>query len=79
MWQSRATVIKRKPKIILDNNQFPVITSLNLGDKGQLLLGGSIDAERLELQEDDSGDNERVIKTIRVLSIKLLENRNTRV
>jgi len=76
MFESRAQIIKKKPKIILDNRQFPVTAGLNLGDRGQLLLGGSIDSERLEFQEDD---NERIIKTVRVLSIELLQNRQTRI
>lgn len=76
MWESRATLIKKKPKIILDNRQFPVTAGLNLGDKGQLILTGSIDAERLEFQEDD---NERIIKTVRVIGIELLQNRQTRI
>ena len=76
MWESRVAVIRKKPKIILDNAQFPVAAGLSLGDKGQLQMQVSVDAERLEFQEDDV---ERVIKTVRVLNIKLLENKPVRI
>ena len=76
MYESRATIIKKKPKIILDNVRFPITESLNLGDRGQLLMQAEIDAERLEFQEDG---NEREIKTVRAISIKLLDNKTARI
>lgn len=76
MWQSRERIIKKKPKIILDNARFPITSELNLGDKGQLLMQAQIDAERLEFQEDDV---ERIIKTVRTISIKLLDNKTARL
>ena len=76
MWESRQTIIRKKPKIILDNVRFPATAELNLGDRGQLLMQAIIDSERLEFQEDG---NERIIKSVRTISIKLLDNKTARL
>ena len=75
MWQSRQTTIKKRSRIVLDK-RFPAALSMNLGDTGQALVDGVIDAERLEFQEDDV---ERIIKTVRIVNVKKLENRLPRV
>lgn len=76
MWESRATLIKKKPKVVLSNRKFPTVNQLELGSKGMLLMQADIDAERLEFQEDG---NERIIKSVRPISIELLENKAARL
>ena len=75
MWESRQTIIKKRSRIVLDK-RFPAALQMNLGDTGQALVSGVIDAERLEFQEDGV---ERIIKTVRIVSVKKLENRLPRV
>ena len=75
MQQNRAETVRRKPRIILDR-RFPAINGLGIGDKGQALLTGIIDAENLEMQDDG---NELMVKTIKVLNIELINNKSIRI
>ncbi len=75
MWQSRVDTIKKRSRIVLDK-RFPAAAQMNLGDTGQVLVSGVIDAERLEFQSDNV---ERIIKTVRITDIKKLENRIPRI
>lgn len=74
MQGNRAFIIKRKPRVILDKS-FAITKKLDVGDKGQLLINGIVEEERLEFQEDGV---ERFVKTIRLLKAEEIDERQAR-
>ena len=74
MQGSRTYTTRKKSRIIIDKS-FSVFSKLNVGDVGQMRLSGGIDAERLEMCEDDV---ERMVKTIRMSNIELVSRKDTR-
>jgi hypothetical protein len=68
------TIVKRKPRIVIDKT-FPVFQELNIGDKGQALIYGYIDAERI----DEQGEAEWLIKTVKIDKAELINNKQFRV
>lgn len=74
MFENRQPLVKKNPRIVLDK-RFLAAQQMELGDSGQANLDGVIDAERLEFQEDGV---ERIIKTVRITDIKVLENKPAR-
>lgn len=75
MFESRAIILKKKPKVVLDK-RFPNVRQLNLGDRGQMLMGVLVDEERLEFQEDGT---ERIIKRVRAVKVEILDNKPARI
>lgn len=75
MQQNRDFTVRRNPRIILDK-KFPIFKLLNVGDKGQCYLTGSISAERMETQEDGT---DLLIKTIQIDEVELIENKEARI
>ncbi len=73
MQESRALIVKRKPRIILDTS-FPIKDKLKIGDKGQMVITGTIEAERF-INEDDT---DFLVKTILIEKAELVENKPTR-
>jgi len=63
-----------KPRIILDKS-FPITRELEVGDKGQVLITGVIDSERIDTQPDGT---EIFIKTIRLENVELITNKTAR-
>ena len=74
MQSNRSYTESRKARIVLDKT-FPVFRLLNIGDKGQLYLNGSIIAERIDTQDDGT---ELYIKTIQIDKVELIENKESR-
>ena len=74
MYEGRLYTVKRKPRIILDR-RFPAINGLGIGDKGQLLLSGIIDSERIE--NEDMTDV--FYKTITVTDVEIINNKELRI
>ena len=75
MQQSRDFLVRRKPRIILDKT-FPIFKLLNVGDKGQCYITGSIAEERMETQADDT---DMIIKTIQIDKVEIIENKESRI
>ena len=63
-----------KSRIILDKS-FPIFAELEVGQKGQMQIRGSITAERLEEFPDGS---DILIKTIEMQEAKLINAKNAR-
>lgn len=74
MQESRTLITKQKPRIILDTS-FPVKEELKVGDKGQMIINGTIEAERF-VNEDDT---DFLVKTILIEKAELVENKHTRI
>ena len=53
MEEARLYYKRRKPRVILDR-RFLIFKELNVGDKGQALFNGEIEAEEIENNEDAS-------------------------
>jgi len=67
MQGSRYFPIRRKARIIIDKS-FPVFNDLEMGDKGQVLIDGVIEGERLEEQDDGT---ELYLKMIKFFDAQL--------
>ena len=74
MESSRDFSVRSKPRIVLDKS-FPISRLLNIGDKGQCYLYGSISAERMETQRDGT---DLFIKTIQIDKVEIIENKEAR-
>ena len=74
MYEARTFTFKKKPRIILDK-RFKQFHSLQVGDKGQCVIEGSISGERQEMSEDG---NEYLIKTIEINSAEIINDKITR-
>ena len=71
MQGNRTLAPKLKARIILDK-RFPL--DVEVGDAGQLLLDGTIEAERIELIDDV----DIIIKTIRILKVEKIDKNGKR-
>ena len=63
------TTTRRKPTVILDNQLFPFIDDLKVGNKEQLSAIMTVMSERLRMDEDGV---ERKLITFRIIKANLL-------
>ena len=76
MQGNRAFTTIKKPKAIFDKKTFPIISTLNTGDKGQALIKGVVIEEEKDPQEDGT---ELMVKTIKITSFEPIINKSVRI
>jgi len=74
MFEARTIVIKKKPRIILDQ-RFKEFRQFQVGDKGQCIISGSIISDRKEESEDGT---EFLTKTIEINEIEIIDDKAVR-
>ncbi len=76
MEEARYPVLGRRKAILVLDKSFKITSGLNVGDKGQMLVRGSIVNERLISVADD---REEYFKTIFVKTALIIDNKSKRI
>ncbi|MCK9370600.1 hypothetical protein M0R04_11880 [Candidatus Dojkabacteria bacterium] len=74
MYEARSVILKKKPRIIL-NKDFPIFNDIQVGEKGQCIIYGSIISDRKDAADDGT---EYLVKTVEIDKVEAIEERVNR-